>query len=70
MLGTAVFFALIIKKPDSGEFETTEEAAKLAEDEDILHQEGNGISKIRHPRKKNRLLPPDQAKLIAMRNIR
>ena len=62
----AVFFALVVKKPDQGEFEITEEALKLAEDEEFLQQS----NQTRDNTKKAKLLPPDQAKLIAMRTAR
>ena len=63
-----MFFALVIKKPDKGEFEITEEALKLAEDEEFIQQSGANPGEARS--KKTRLLPPDQAKLIAMRAAR
>ena len=62
----AVFFALVVKKPDQGEFEITEEALKLAEDEEFLQQSNQTGEKTN----KAKLLPPDQAKLIAMRTAR
>lgn len=64
----AVFFALVVKKPDKGEFEITEEALKLAEDEEFLQQSSSNQGGERT--KKTNLLPPDQAKLIAMRTAR
>lgn len=63
-----MFFALVVKKPDKGEFEITEEALKLAEDEEFFQQSGANPGEARN--KKTRLLPPDQAKLIAMRAAR
>lgn len=68
VLGLAVFFALVVKKPDKGEFEITEEALKLAEDEDFLQQSTSNQGEQRC--KKLKLLPPDQARLIAMRAAR
>ena len=64
----AVFFALVVKKPDKGEFEITEEALQLAEDEEYLQQSGTNPGGARS--KKPKLLPPDQARLIAMRAAR
>ena len=64
----AVFFALVVKKPDKGEFEVTEEALKLAEDEEFLQQTSANPNEARS--KKPKLLPPDQARLIAMRSAR
>ena len=64
----AVFFALVVKKPDKGEFEITEETLKLAEDEEFLQQSSSNQGGKRT--KKTHLLPPDQAKLIAMRAAR
>lgn len=64
----AVFFALVVKKPDKGEFEITEETLKLAEDEGFLQQSGSNQDGQRS--EKANLLPPDQAKLIAMRAAR
>lgn len=64
----AVFFALVVKKPDKGEFEITEEALKLAEDEEFIQQSGANPGEARS--KKTKLLPPDQARLIAMRAAR
>lgn len=69
VLGLAVFFALVVKKPDKGEFQVTEEVLKLAEDEEFLGQQSDlksGGSKT----KKAKLFPPDQARLIAMRAAR
>ncbi|CAH3175942.1 unnamed protein product [Porites evermanni] len=66
VLGLAVFFALVVKKPDQGEFQITEEALKLAEDEEFLQQSNQTGEKTN----KAKLLPPDQAKLIAMRTAR
>lgn len=63
----AVFFALVIKKPDKGEFEITDEALTLAEDEEFLQQSSSNRGE---QRKKTILLPPDQARLIAMRAAR
>ena len=63
-----MFFALVVKKPDKGEFEITEEALKLAEDEDFLQQSTSNQGEQRC--KKLKLLPPDQARLIAMRAAR
>ena len=64
-----MFFALVVKKPDKGEFEITEEALQLAEDEEFLNQQSS--SNPNEPRsKKANLLPPDQAKLMAMRAAR
>ena len=63
-----MFFALVVKKPDKGEFEITEEALKLAEDEEFIQQSGPNPGEARS--KKTKLLPPDQAKLIAMRAAR
>lgn len=63
-----MFFALVVKKPDKGEFEITEEALKLAEDEEFIQQSGANPGEARS--KKTTLLPPDQAKLIAMRAAR
>ena len=45
------------------------DAAQLAEDEDWLYQTGGDQTKAKK-RKKKKLLPPDQAKLIAMRDTR
>ena len=64
----AVFFALVVKKPDQGEFQITEEAQKLAEDEDFLLQ--SSLNRGQERSKKTKLLPPDQARLIAMRTAR
>lgn len=64
----AVFFALVVKKPDKGEFEITEEALQLAEDEEFIQQSGANPGETRS--KKPKLLPPDQARLIAMRAAR
>lgn len=68
VLGLAVFFALVVKKPDQGEFQITEEAKQLAEDEDFLLQSSSNQGQERN--KKIKLLPPDQARLIAMRTAR
>ncbi|KAL9957104.1 hypothetical protein ACROYT_G038703 [Oculina patagonica] len=68
VLGLAVFFALVVKKPDKGEFEITEEALQLAEDEEFIQQSGANPGETRS--KKPKLLPPDQARLIAMRAAR
>lgn len=68
VLGLAVFFALVVKKPDQGEFQITEEAKQLAEDEDFLMQSSSNQGQERN--KKIKLLPPDQARLIAMRTAR
>lgn len=63
----AVFFALVVKKPDKGEFEITEEALQLAEDEEFIQQSANpGETRNKKPK----ILPPDQARLIAMRAAR
>ena len=63
----AVFFALVVKKPDKGEFEITDEALQLAEDEEWLYA---ASGKTGEPNKKVKLLPLDQARLLAMRNAR
>ena len=63
----AIFFALVVKKPDKGEFEVTEEALKLAEDEEWLHTVPDQTSKHL---KKVKLVPPDHARLLVMRNAR
>lgn len=64
----AVFFALVVKKPDKGEFQITDEALKLADDEEFIQHSDANPGEARS--KKTKLLPPDQAKLIAMRAAR
>ena len=64
----AIFLALVVKKPDQGEFQITEDSIKLAEDEEFLHQSTAGQPGEKSV--KTKLLPPDRARLIAMRNAR
>ncbi|XP_048575324.1 polycystic kidney disease protein 1-like 2 [Nematostella vectensis] len=69
VLLTAIFFALVVKKPDKGEFEIPNEAAQLAEDEEWLYSAANN-NKNAGKKIKAKILPPDQAKLLTMRHAR